>query len=328
MPSVELLFGPMLIGAFLNTILYGVLLVQTFIYWRTYRNDSTWLRYFILYLVVVETLNTGMDIAIIYEPMVKRYATPHATKFVPLMLYAEPLMTGVISTPIQLFVAWRIKVISGSWVMASIICFFATCSFIGSLAGTIAASLFPEYEQLQDFKPAIITWLTSSAAADVLITVSLVWSLYKRRSNVSKKTNAVVDRIIRLTVQTGLITAISAIVDVVTFTTVTHSTMNFVFDFALGKLYTNSLLSTLNARAGWDKLNNAGDDDNVLFGPRANSTGPSSAASRKKNQFTADRSIYTSTTIELQVPGQTVSYMGDSVDLETGTKIPSVGDIR
>ncbi|KAF8512166.1 hypothetical protein BU17DRAFT_77415 [Hysterangium stoloniferum] len=221
MPSVELLFGPMLIGVYLNTILYGV-----------------------LYLVICETINTCFDVAYIYEPLVVRYGN---------ITVLEP-PAAAISTPIQLFVAWRIKIISGSRLLAAIIYFFALCSFIGSLAATISASFFPKYEDLQKFKPAIITWLTSSAAADVAITVSLVWSLYKRRTG-HAKTNYVIDRIIRLTVQTGLITAVSAVIDVV---------VNFIWDFALGKLYTNSLLSTLNARKGWGNLNHIEEEDNVL----------------------------------------------------------------
>lgn len=42
---------------------------------------------------------------------------------------------------------------------------------------------------------------------------------------------------------------------------------NFVWDFALSKLYTNSLLSTLNARVGWNNVNGVENDtNNVLFG--------------------------------------------------------------
>lgn len=42
---------------------------------------------------------------------------------------------------------------------------------------------------------------------------------------------------------------------------------NFIWDFSLSKLYTNALLSTLNARVGWSHLNaNGQNPDNVLFG--------------------------------------------------------------
>lgn len=46
---------------------------------------------------------------------------------------------------------------------------------------------------------------------------------------------------------------------------------NFVWDFALSKLYTNALISTLNARAGWGNLTDRGYGPNVLFGDETRS---------------------------------------------------------
>lgn len=46
---------------------------------------------------------------------------------------------------------------------------------------------------------------------------------------------------------------------------------NFVWDFALSKLYTNALISTLNARAGWGTLTDRGSGHNVLFGDETRS---------------------------------------------------------
>jgi hypothetical protein len=47
---------------------------------------------------------------------------------------------------------------------------------------------------------------------------------------------------------------------------------NFVWDFALSKLYTNALMSTLNARTVWGGLINGGTvPPNVLFGTESHS---------------------------------------------------------
>ncbi|KAF4568080.1 hypothetical protein EYR40_010523 [Pleurotus pulmonarius] len=203
MPSVELIFGPMLFGVFLNTLLYGVLMLQAFIYQRTYKSDKTWIRCLVGYLFFVETLNTAFDWGTMYEPLVKRWGAERATRIVPVMLEADHVVMVMISTPVQLFIAWRIKIISGSSRLAGLIAFFAFSSFI--------------------------------------------------------------------TIQTGMITAIFAASDVILYTTSTETGLNFIFDFPLSKLYTNSLVSTLNARAGWDKLN-SDDASNVLFGHDPNQT--------------------------------------------------------
>jgi hypothetical protein len=48
---------------------------------------------------------------------------------------------------------------------------------VGGVATTVAVTLVPEYSRFKQFQGAIITWLASSAIADVFITASLVWSL-------------------------------------------------------------------------------------------------------------------------------------------------------
>jgi hypothetical protein len=252
----------MLIGTYLNTILFGILVIQVFIYYRTYKKDATWLRYFILFLFVAETLNTGFDIAMMYEPLILNYAKPEATTFFPHFLAADPFMTVIISTPIQMFIAWRIKIISRAWWVSAIICVLSLISLAGGIWLTHTVTVVRLFAKKPELHWPALTWLLASAIADVIITVSLTVSLSRRKTGFSS-TDDTINKIIRLTVQTGLVTAIFAILDVVCFLVLPHAAINFVWDFALSKLYSNALLSTLNARAGWENLANG---HNVLFG--------------------------------------------------------------
>ncbi|KAF4588978.1 hypothetical protein EYR40_010534 [Pleurotus pulmonarius] len=110
----------MLFGVFLKTLLYGVLMLQAFIYQRTYKSDKTWIRCLVGYLFFVETLNTAFDWG-----TMKRWGAERATRIVPV----NHVVMVMISTPVQLFIAWRIKIISGSSRLAGIIAFFAFSSF-------------------------------------------------------------------------------------------------------------------------------------------------------------------------------------------------------
>ncbi|KAJ3513585.1 hypothetical protein NLJ89_g2866 [Agrocybe chaxingu] len=247
MPPTLLLFGPLLIGVCLNMILYGVSCVQ------------------VLYLFILETANTGFNIGLLYEPLVLYYGEQRSFEISPLMLIMDPIVTVMISTPVQLFIAWRIRIISNYIIMPIIIVFFGTCAFIGGIALTVCVSYIRPWARFTEFEGAVITWLAASAAADLLITASLSWSLRQRRTGI-KVTDDKIARIIRLTVQTGLVTAIFATVDVVVFLTVKGTTLNFIWDLPLSKLYTNALLSTLNARAGWGNLTGQSmEDNNLLF---------------------------------------------------------------
>ncbi|THV04677.1 hypothetical protein K435DRAFT_158247 [Dendrothele bispora CBS 962.96] len=322
-PPISMIFGPMLVGVFLNCILYGVLSVQT------YKKDNSRIKALVWYLYILETLNTGFDMGMMIEPLIVRYATERAVTRVPIMLSADPIVTVLISTPVQIFMAWRIKVISKSSLLMWIIIFFSICSFIGGVANTIAVTIINEFAHLHQFDGSVITWLGASAITDILITVSLVWSLWKARSHV-RATDDAVSRIIRLTVQTGAITAVSAALDVILFITLPNTTVNFVWDFALSKLYTNALMSTLNARAGWGNLNGQkGVGNSVLFGNEGSSAGSStryggsSAYNSRGTSRNPEAGIITTGVYELDVGNQWAQTQSQPSTLETDKIIPA-----
>jgi len=247
----------------------------------------------------------------------------------------------LISTPVQIFMAWRIKVISQSRLLFYTITVFAICSFIGGLANTIAVTIINEYANLHRFDGSVITWLASSGITDILITVSLVWILLKKRTNI-RATDDAVSRIVRLTVQTGAITAVSAILDVILFLAVPNTTVNFVWDFALSKLYTNALMSTLNARVGWSNLNGQPISGNsVLFVNErspdiSNSSSSTRFGSSRGNARNPEAGIITTGVYELNVGNQwaqtdTIRNDADKVtlgsrDLESGIVVRTVVD--
>lgn len=54
---------------------------------------------------------------------------------------------------------------------------YLTFTAVGGVATTVSVSIINEYARFHQFDGAVITWLGSSAAADVVITASLVYSL-------------------------------------------------------------------------------------------------------------------------------------------------------
>ncbi|KAJ7689626.1 hypothetical protein B0H17DRAFT_1331725 [Mycena rosella] len=266
-PNVELLLGPMLIGVLLNTTLYGVLLVQMLMYYTRYKRDRKWFRYLALYLLIAETANVVFDIGLIYEPLIVRYGTARALEVSPLLLRPDAAVTVAISTPIQLFVAWRVKVLTKSYFFPVLIAIPSLISFAGGLSVTIMVSLHPSFSSFNNFHPFVITWLSATAMSDVILSGALIYSLYNRKTG-ARTTDRYVNRLIRLTVQTGSITAITSLLDLLVFLFTPGTTLQFIWDFPLSKLYTIALLSTqvsLNARPWKEDARVSEDTVNVLF---------------------------------------------------------------
>ncbi|KAF7335217.1 hypothetical protein MSAN_02355000 [Mycena sanguinolenta] len=252
----------------------------------------------------------------------------------------------LVSTPIQLFFAWRIWTITRVRWVPVVVGVLAVVAFAGGLWTAIKVGIIKQFMHKPELHAPALVWFLASGAADVIITVVLVFTLVRRfadlylgqtlvfggvlcvwgegsgraslcgvegwrvdcvlslravacsrfgssrcaasypsmrrfvshpafphtplqrcgrfvlvslrdtdlsRWQTNRKTgfaatDSVIDKIIRTTIQTGLVTSIFAILDVIFFMVFPHLAINFIWDLPLSKLYSNALLSTLNAR--------------------------------------------------------------------------------
>ncbi|PBK83902.1 hypothetical protein ARMGADRAFT_974554 [Armillaria gallica] len=255
-----------MVGAFVTSVLYGVshvhLLpnlseVPNYIPLDCYscaditNRDPRWMRLFVFYLLLAETTNTILDVGIVFEPLILRYGSEIPLIRSPLLLRPDGVMTVLISTPVQMFMAWRIRIITQSRIPALVIAVFSLTAMAGGIWTTVSVSLQPDYQQFADFRAAPITWLVSSAVTDILVSCFLVYSLSRKRNDFS---NDLISRLIRYNVQTGTITSVAALADAIVFITDSSATVFFSWDLCIAKLYSLSLLSSLNARSSAQAL--------------------------------------------------------------------------
>ncbi|KAJ7748869.1 hypothetical protein B0H14DRAFT_2983294, partial [Mycena olivaceomarginata] len=269
-------WGPFLLGVMFNIGLEGFAH-----YWDTFRTDKTWVRLFVLYLFILETLNTAFGIAIVWEPFMTNtddhegtklgLATPAAMTFFP-----TSFVTTLISTPMQIFVAWRIYAGTRSLWLPFVITIcadrFNRRRRTGRGVTVIIVKTFLRKEEVNH--PSIV-WSSFTTAADVFMTIGLTYILIVNRkknpSNARGFSKAIQRNLFNLLASPVSSPAIFALLDVVLFTTQPENTINFVWDFGLSKLYTNILISTMNARAAPASVNVVGNIHNALFG---DDTGP------------------------------------------------------
>ncbi|KAJ7586411.1 hypothetical protein C8J56DRAFT_944699 [Mycena floridula] len=253
----EEIYGPLLVGVLFSTLLYGVNIVQSL-----YR-DSVWTRGLVLCLCLCITLKTVLHMVAVYQPLVQQFGRPtlsvSGTHFLFYFrvntTFKDPVLTGIISTPVQLLMAWRIMVITETRLWTCIIVALAMLSFGASIGTTIETVLKPAFSQFSEFRAAPITWLISSAITDLIITGVLVYSLHVRKSGYNTSLDAYVNHIIRLTIQTGALTAIFALSDALVV--VLLKVCFLAWDLSLPNLYLSTILSSLNARDSWTNNGNA-----------------------------------------------------------------------
>ncbi|KAH9933208.1 uncharacterized protein BXZ73DRAFT_101170 [Epithele typhae] len=262
------IYGPIFIGVVLNILLYGIMITQTYIYFNTFKQDRTWMKAFVGLLFLCDTVNCVFDIIFLYVPLINDFGDELALTTASWVFATDPAMTAIIGSLVQLFFAWRVKVLTNSTPAVLVITACAIVSLLGGIGTSIAVGMIPQFFEFQKFKVIVIIWLIASSVADCLITFVLVGYLRVHKTGFGP-TDDFVNKIIRMTVQTGLITALWATVDLIVYLA-SPTGLHLIFNIPLAKLYTNSLMSSLNSRAGWS------------YG--SNSSGPATAESGNRGR--------------------------------------------
>ncbi|KZP05229.1 hypothetical protein FIBSPDRAFT_805963 [Athelia psychrophila] len=245
----EIAMGPMLIGTIFNVWLFGIMCTQVHLYFHTYKTDKRWFKCLVLFLFFADTMNAVFDLIYVYDSLIVHFGDAEYLASANWVFATDPAMTAIIATTVQMFFAWRVKVITNSKIATAVVVFTSAMSFFGGLGTAIAVGMYPIFTEFVRFEVIVIIWLVGAAVTDVIVAVVLTVHLQRHRTGFSS-TDDVVNKIIKLTVQTGAVTAIVAIFDIIFFL-IDNTGTHLMFNIPLSKLYTNSLMSSLNARGGW-----------------------------------------------------------------------------
>lgn len=98
-----------------------------------------------------------------------------------------------------------------------------------------------------------IIWLGGAAAADVIIAITMLYFLFSVRRHGFSETQRVINRLIRGTVETGVVTATCALTELILFQVSPKTNLHIFFSAMLAKIYYNALMTSLNSRRSSSK---------------------------------------------------------------------------
>ncbi|KAI6123005.1 hypothetical protein EV401DRAFT_1949465 [Pisolithus croceorrhizus] len=211
--------GPFLIGLTLNIFLYGVTTIQAYLYFTKYKRDRLWLRSLIVILYLAETFNCIISTYYIYDVLVTHFGDEANLLTGSWVFTVDAALTGAISVVVQHFFAWRVFVLTKNKLMVAAIVLCSLASLAGSLSGTVSLATNSSLSLLQSHAIEVTIWLAGAVLADAIIAISLVWYLGSHK-HLYPKLNSTINRILRMTVQTGVLTTIVAIIDLTCYLTV------------------------------------------------------------------------------------------------------------
>ncbi|KAJ7436910.1 hypothetical protein B0H11DRAFT_636807 [Mycena galericulata] len=253
MSQYENLTGPILAGTQANWALLGTLTLQVYKFHIMFPAEGPTLKALVYTIFSLEITQTAITSHFAYETLVVSWGDPSVFVKLPWSSLATPIFTGITSATVQLFFAWRIYQLKGkSMIYRIVIAVIVLLALMQSFAAIISDARFAvttEISEILKLMVGVKVWLIGSAVCDVVITLTMIIILSQYRAKTPwKQTDSLITKLIFNTIETGAVTSLVAVADVVLFITLPATNLHQMPAFMLGKLYSNVLLVTLNAR--------------------------------------------------------------------------------
>ncbi|KAF8133565.1 hypothetical protein K438DRAFT_1739065 [Mycena galopus ATCC 62051] len=242
------LSGPLLLADFLLWGLFGTLSVQMYLYYLAFPKDrlsTKCLVYGVYTLELVETIIITRDA---FATFGYGFSDISALNKINFNWLTIPVMSGLVAFIGQFFYAYRVYVLSKSHFIPVLI---VVVSLISSIGGFITGGFAFQAGDLthlnQKTHVAVGVWCGASALSDIIIAVCMTYYLSKRDTGF-RQTRVLVSKVVRLTIETGSLTALAAVINLTLFFAFPDRTYYTVPAALMPKLYANSILIILNAR--------------------------------------------------------------------------------
>ncbi|KAJ7850136.1 hypothetical protein B0H13DRAFT_2360851 [Mycena leptocephala] len=253
-------YGIWLITLFLQTILYGMGLLQAYFFWygkdarvlkiavgpllRTNFGELTAIPQVII-VVFLESFQLATLFASTYHYLIDGFGNfPQLLEIYWLSLcqLAAAYLSAFV---VQVYFAYSIyRLGSGEKILpfAILICSLA------ALGQVVVAADLVSYAQLDEVKSTTVVNASCSVLSDVLITAGLSWRLHSARTGI-QATNNLLNYMIMFAINRGALTMTTAILELILFFALPGTFYFFGMIWFTGKLYMNSMLATLNTRS-------------------------------------------------------------------------------
>ncbi|KAJ7499482.1 hypothetical protein FB451DRAFT_1205619 [Mycena latifolia] len=250
--DVQTVVGPVFIASILNWLFMGTLIMQLYTYYQTFPTDMVILRILVYGLFLVDVAQTAILTHHGWFFIVTTWGDPAGFDVLPWTASMLPVLCGFVSATVQIFYSWRIWILSPNRFLRAVSILIVLIALVQGLAGIITGFLSlhpPTQENLIRLHPGFSLWLAGSFAVDVLITACMTYILSQAKQKTTwNPTETMLTTLMHRVIQTGAASAICAAIDLALFVGVPSTNFHFVPAYILGKVYTNSLMLTLNLR--------------------------------------------------------------------------------
>jgi len=243
-------YGALIIGNFFACVLWGIACMQIFLYFFHYPKDHWGTKALVLVVMAADTANQILMLKSVFPVLISQYGRIEGLFEVQNELLHHSWVAGIVAVGVQLFFLTRIYKFNHSWIFPVIMLPVIAYQIIGTIPYNVLALQSKSLATITlPRQVAISTSLRASmAAVDVFIAIAMAYELSKHRNSTFESSQNLVYRLIFMTINTGMWTAVFALAVLSTQLLLAKTLIFCVFEFPLSSLYVNTLMANLNAR--------------------------------------------------------------------------------
>ncbi|KAJ7590096.1 hypothetical protein C8J56DRAFT_1048264 [Mycena floridula] len=251
MTAIDTSLGPLVLGAFVASILYGVQVAQVYHYYSArFTQDKLALKALVYGVCLIETIHVIFVYVFIYDAVITNFGLNPAIRKIHWGMALSLPATSVISNLVQGFFAYRVRNLTKQWIYTAIIwiaCFLRLGCTLVLAVKCIEAKDFLSF--VAQYHWLIVLAVVVGTVIDIANTLGLCYALWGERneSNVAASRH-MLDRIMIWSIETGFLTSLTGVVMIICMLTMLGTLIWMFFLMFLAKMYSNTLLASLNGR--------------------------------------------------------------------------------
>ncbi|KAF7335039.1 hypothetical protein MVEN_02254200 [Mycena venus] len=206
--------GALQIGVLISCVLFGVTTTQAYIYYTRFPQDSRKIKALVVSVWIFEAAHAICVGDGLYDYTISNYGNAERLSgALPKSLFASLLFGGVIAASVQGFFTWRTYTFSNKLFISLLISVMISVRLIG---GIVLAVMGFRMTLLAPFEKKWGSLFTAlfiiSATNDLTITTTLVIFLRNKRHVAHERTMALIDKLIKWTIETALLTSAASMI--------------------------------------------------------------------------------------------------------------------
>jgi len=272
-------FGAAFIGLLVSNSLFGLTVIQTWIYFWNYRKrDPMALKLLVAFVAIMDATHTILCCYAIYWYLVLNFGNVENLGFSMWAMNFQVIISITVGASVQLYYAKLVYTATQSIIFPIVI---IALIVVGSSLGFLSTAQEIVSKRFSSLHS--VTWVTgvgmaSGTLANMLIAAVMCWSLYRKRAGFAR-THCIIITLMAYSINSGLLTSFLAAAMTISFAVSPFTMIWLTVYWATSKCYANTLLALLNSRdyiCGRSNSENALNSSSIRIEPLSDTYGAKS----------------------------------------------------